>query len=94
MKDVQIERVREKLAYIEEQTAALTGLVKQTTLSAFRRDPWKVRGARYALQTAIEAMIDTLYHLAAKGFSFCRRTLARRFTISSNRGCSRRKKRV
>jgi uncharacterized protein YutE (UPF0331/DUF86 family) len=31
-------------------------------------DPWLVRGLKYALQTAVEAVIDLSYHIAARNF--------------------------
>lgn len=62
-------RVRERLAYICEQVRDLRQLAAQAG-PALLQDRWLIRGARYALQTAIEAMIDILYHLSAKGFSF------------------------
>lgn len=69
MTGVDAHRVRERLAYIREQVEDLRELVAQSG-AALLQDRWKVRGARYALQTAIEAMIDILYHLTAKAFSF------------------------
>lgn len=66
---VDIQRLLEKLAFIAQQAADLRRLADSVTREQFTADPWLVRGAKYALQTAIEAMLDTLYHLAAKAFS-------------------------
>lgn len=69
MRGIDARRVRERLAYIGEQVEDLRQLVAQSG-TALLQDSWKVRGVRYTLQTAIEAMIDILYHLAAKALSF------------------------
>ena len=63
------QRVLEKLAYLEEQLADLAQLAQEATEDTLAKDPWKGRGVRYALQTAIEAIIDIVYHVAAKGYS-------------------------
>lgn len=67
---IDTERIRQKLAFILQQAADLRRLPDITDKEMFIRDPWLVRGAKYALQTAIEAMIDTAYHLAARAFTY------------------------
>lgn len=67
--DVDSVRVREKLAYVKEQVEDLKLLQSQTDAETFSGDQWLVRGVRYSLQTAIEAMIDVAYHVSAKAFS-------------------------
>lgn len=70
MTDTDLTRVEEKLAYIAQQVADPRRLAEQVGIEGFAADPWLVRGAKYALQTAIEAMIDVAYHLAAKAFRY------------------------
>lgn len=65
-----VERVQEKLAFIAQQAADLRRLAQEVTRERFTADGWLVRGAKYALQTAIEAMLDVLYHLAVKAASY------------------------
>lgn len=70
MTEVDRSRLEEKLAFIAAQVADLRRLAAERDLGSFAADPWIVRGAKYALQTAIEAMIDTAYHLSAKAFRY------------------------
>ncbi len=70
MTDVDRSRIEEKLAFIAGQVSDLCDLARQRDERSFTADPWVVRGAKYALQTSIEAMIDTAYHLAAKAFRY------------------------
>ncbi len=58
------ERLAVKLAYLEEQIHDLQGLLAESDPLA--GDPWRRRGLRYAVHTAIEAVIDVCYHLSAK----------------------------
>lgn len=66
---IDAQRIRTKLAYIQEQVAAIQSLTGTKTREEILADPWVVRGIKYALQTAIEAMIDIAYHVAAKQFN-------------------------
>ncbi|MEW6045086.1 MAG: DUF86 domain-containing protein [Bacillota bacterium] len=69
--DIDRQRVEERLAYIRGETTALRALLQsQTDVSVLLQDPWKRRGVRYALQTAIEAIADVAYHICAKGFHY------------------------
>lgn len=70
MTEVDRSRIEEKLAFIAGQVSDLRDLARQRDEQSFIADPWVVRGAKYALQTSIEAMIDTAYHLAAKAFRY------------------------
>ncbi|WP_338825110.1 hypothetical protein MHOCP_06720 [Moorella humiferrea] len=64
------ERVLQKIAYIREQVSAIEELVKTSGRQEILNDPWKLRGVKYALQTAIEAVIDIAYHIVAKKYSY------------------------
>lgn len=64
------ERVLQKIAYIREQVSAIEELVKTSKRQELLNDPWKLRGVKYALQTAIEAVIDIAYHIAAKKYNY------------------------
>jgi uncharacterized protein YutE (UPF0331/DUF86 family) len=58
-------RILEKLAYLNEQVEAVGKLLAERADAT--GDPWVARGLRYAIQTAIEAMIDIAYHVSARG---------------------------
>lgn len=62
------ERVFSKIAFIREQTTAIEDLIKNKEKDEIINDPWLLRGLKYALQTAIEAVIDICYHISAKQF--------------------------
>lgn len=64
------ERVQQKIAYIREQASAIEELVKTSGRQEILNDPWKLRGVKYALQTAIEAIIDIAYHIVAKKYNY------------------------
>lgn len=70
MTPVDRQRVETRLAFVREQVASLRDVTTQRDLEEFLLDPWAVRGVKYALQTAIEALIDVCYHLSAKGFAY------------------------
>lgn len=64
-----VERVRERLAFIEGEVAALRALLEQEPdVDVIVNQPWTRRGIRYALQTSIEALADICYHVSAKQF--------------------------
>jgi len=61
-------RIANRARYVREQIDRLRGLAAAGRLEGFG-DPenWTVNGAvRHALQTAVEALIDLAYHIAAK----------------------------
>lgn len=64
------ERVVKKVAYIREQVAAIEDLVENNSRQRIISDPWLQKGIKYSLQTAIEAMIDISYHVAAKKYNY------------------------
>lgn len=66
---IDAQRIRTRLAYIQEQITAIQSLTSTKAREEILADPWVVRGIKYALQTAIEAMIDIAYHVAAKQFN-------------------------
>ena len=56
-------RLAEKARYVREQVDALGDLIARTSEAEFTAPiSWLARGARYSLQTAIEALIDIAYH--------------------------------
>jgi len=63
------ERVLQKIAYIREQVSALEELVKTSERHTILNDPWKLKGVKYSLQTAIEAVIDLAYHVVTKKYN-------------------------
>lgn len=57
-----------KIGYIREQVASINELLRSRRREEILADPWIIRGLKYALHTAVEAMIDLAYHIAAKKF--------------------------
>ncbi|MDA8065846.1 MAG: DUF86 domain-containing protein [Thermaerobacter sp.] len=62
---VNLPRVLEKLSYIHRQIARLRALSPEE-LTEELGDQFRSGAVKYALQTSIEAVIDTAYHLCAK----------------------------
>ncbi|WP_207712664.1 MULTISPECIES: type VII toxin-antitoxin system HepT family RNase toxin [Desulfofundulus] len=62
------ERIMAKISYIREQVASINELLNSKKKEDILMDPWLVKGLKYSLQTAVEAMIDLAYHIAAKRF--------------------------
>jgi len=62
------ERMMAKISYIREQTISIKGLLDSEKKEEVLEDPWLIKGLKYSLQTAIEAIIDLAYHIAAKKF--------------------------
>ncbi len=63
------DRVLTKIAFIKEQLQAIQNLAEKKDKEAIIYDQWLLKGLKYALQTAIEAMIDIIYHVSAKRFA-------------------------
>lgn len=68
--DIDEQRVLQKVAYIREQVAAIKELLETTSREDILNNQWLLRGIKYSLQTAIEAMIDLAYHLVAKKYNY------------------------
>lgn len=66
---IDTDRVVRKCGFILEQVKALRDLTRQLGKDAILNDPWVYRGVKYALQTAIEALVDVAYHVSAKEFA-------------------------
>lgn len=62
------ERMLAKISHIREQEVSIKELLDSKKKEEILADPWLVKGLKYSLQTAIEAMIDLAYHVAAKKF--------------------------
>lgn len=62
------ERVLAKTAYIREQAASIREMLAVRSKEEILSDPWLIKGLKYSLQTAVEAMIDLAYHIAARQF--------------------------
>ncbi|KKM09539.1 toxin-antitoxin system antitoxin subunit [Clostridiales bacterium PH28_bin88] len=63
------ERMLAKAAYILEQVEAIRHLTNTRNMEAITGDAWMLKGLKYSLQTAVEAMIDMVYHISAKRFA-------------------------
>jgi len=63
------ERVMTKITYIKEQLTDIQQLLHNKSKEQILKDPWIVKGLKYSLQTAIEAMIDIVFHICAKHFN-------------------------
>lgn len=64
------ERILKKVSYIREQVSGLERLLAEKSKEDIIHDPWIIKGLKYTLQTAIEAMIDTAYHISAKEYDY------------------------
>lgn len=62
------ERIFKKIGYIRQQVASIRDLLSSRQKDEILNDSWLVRGLKYALQTAIEAVIDIAYHISAKKY--------------------------
>lgn len=69
MVELDRDRMLSKAVYIREQVEAIRHLVNTGGKEAIVGDPWILRGLKYSLQTAIEAIIDIAYHISAKRFA-------------------------
>ncbi len=63
------ERILNKISYIREQTSSIEKLLKKKSKEEILFDPWVIKGLKYTLQTAVEAMIDIAYHISAKRYN-------------------------
>lgn len=63
------ERILNKMAYMQEQVSALEDLLSSHTRDDIVSNAWIIKGVKYSVQTAIEALIDLTYHISAKKFS-------------------------
>ncbi len=63
------ERILAKAAFIREQVKAIQDLIADRSKEAIIYDQWVLKGLKYSLQIAIEAMIDMGYHISAKQFA-------------------------
>ena len=50
------ERMMAKISYIREQTTSIKGLLDSEKKEEVLEDPWLIKGLKYSLQTAIEAI--------------------------------------
>ncbi len=62
------ERILAKVAFVREQLQAIRDLARTRSKEAIIYDQWVLKGLKYSLQTAIEAMIDITYHISAAYF--------------------------
>lgn len=61
------QRLAENVAYVLGQVELLEPIVSNdAALQDVLADPLRLSGVKYALQTAIEAIIDSMYHVAAQ----------------------------
>ena len=79
MKDLTVdtERVMQKIAFIREQPGDIKTLTSTKSRSEILNDKILIKGIKYSLQTAIEAMIDIAFHIA-------RRTISRMLELCYN----------
>lgn len=59
-------RVGSRIAYVREQVEMIESLLATAPRERIISDPWTLGGLKYALQTAIEGLIDIAYHLCAR----------------------------
>lgn len=61
---IDVEMIRNRLQAIDENVRLL-GQLKGVPLKDIASDPWKLGGAKYYLQTAVEAVLDICKYLVA-----------------------------
>ncbi|AYO32297.1 DUF86 domain-containing protein [Biomaibacter acetigenes] len=64
-----MDRIAVKISYIKEQISSIRELLKEKNKDEILADTWLLKGLKYSLQTAVEAMIDIIYHISAKHFN-------------------------
>ncbi|KYO66116.1 type VII toxin-antitoxin system HepT family RNase toxin [Thermovenabulum gondwanense] len=62
-------KVTKKILFIKEQKEDIKKLLYEKKKEEILSDPWLIKGLKYSLQTAVEAMIDIIYHITAKHFN-------------------------
>lgn len=65
---IDCDRISSKIAFIREQVTSIRTLLVGMSEEEILSNPWLIKGLKYALQTAIEAMIDIAYHISAKKY--------------------------
>lgn len=66
---IDTERVMTKITYIKQQLTDIQQLLHNKSKEQILKDPWIIKGLKYSLQTAIEAMMDIIFHICAKHFN-------------------------
>jgi len=84
-------RVANKITFIREQVSSIKSLLTEKSKEEILSDPWLVRGIKYALQTAVEAMIDIAYHISAQKFNHAPTDSRDAFRVLSEGGLIARK---
>lgn len=64
--ELDTQRIASRVAYIREQIEMIGSLLATTPRDEIIANSWTLGGLKYALQTAIEALIDIAYHICAK----------------------------
>lgn len=64
--ELDAQRIGSRVAYAREQVEMIESLLATTPREQIISDPWTLGGLKYALQTAIEALIDIAYHICAR----------------------------
>lgn len=67
---VDTERIMQKIAFIREQLGDIKTLTSEKQRAEILNEKLLVKGLKYSLQTAIEAMIDIAFHVAAKKYNY------------------------
>lgn len=83
---IDTERVMQKIAFIREQLGDIRMLTSEKKRAEILNDKILVKGLKYSLQTAIEAMIDIAYHLAVKKYNFAPEEARAAFKILRKNG--------
>ena len=67
---VDTERIMQKISFIREQISDIEALTSKKNSSEILSDKLMIKGIKYSLQTATEAMIDIVFHIAAKKYNY------------------------
>lgn len=67
---IDTERVLQKIAFINEQIDDINHLTSTKKYVEISNNKLLIKGIKYSLQTAIEAMIDIAFHIVSKQYSY------------------------
>ncbi|MCL6628635.1 MAG: SPASM domain-containing protein [Armatimonadetes bacterium] len=70
MMAIDCDRILNKIAFIREQVTAIKTLLAEKSREEILSDPWLVKGLKYSLQTAVEAMIDIARDLGVDALNY------------------------
>ncbi len=83
---IDVERIMQRIVFIREQIHDIETLTSAKNRSAILNDKFLIKGLKYSLQTAIEAMIDIAFHIAARKYNYAPEEARDAFRILKKNG--------